>query len=193
MCCCPLQCSIHILPCPPPLRMQVLYYLLLLYALHPFPLIISFDDMCHLARYAMNPTRMEASPKVAQFVDTVIKVGERVWVLSPPPHSPCARSCVPEQPLPPPPPPVPMCLSDAPSCPPSSPYLFPGSAHPSRGLAHSFALAGVSQSVSQSVSTSNSQDAAAWCAAPILHAWCSAGNAWEAPFRSLIDVPGREN
>ncbi|PSC67164.1 hypothetical protein C2E20_9143 [Micractinium conductrix] len=52
----------------------VLYYLLLLYALHPFPLIISFDDMCHLARYAMNPTRMEASPKVAQFVDTVIKV-----------------------------------------------------------------------------------------------------------------------
>ena len=82
MCCCPLQCSIHILPCPPPLRMQVLYYLLLLYALHPFPLIISFDDMCHLARYAMNPTRMEASPKVAQFVDTVIKVGERVWVLT---------------------------------------------------------------------------------------------------------------
>ena len=70
----------------------------------------------------------------------------------PPPLSltPLARLAVCHNSLSPPAAPqVPMCLSDAPSCPPSSPSLFPGSAHPSRGPAHSFALAGVSQSVSQ--------------------------------------------
>jgi hypothetical protein len=65
-----------------PHPLQVHHYVLSSFAGRDFltvegeKLVIGFDDMCHLARFAAAPARLEASEHNQAFVDNTIKVGD---------------------------------------------------------------------------------------------------------------------